>query len=1325
MKIKSFVLLLPVFFAFGLSAQTHFPAYPPSANYSAAKTDTDSFEELVAQWDAGLNEVKQQVNAGDKDFAAFTNFYQAHIDSGRAALIQQVISGKINPSNVASYMKVQKQNLSGLYANFNKIKNNYQAPKLAPSYTPPTCNAECTNMDFSDQNFTGWYGYYAVNNSSTTNYSIRGITGGYLGNVQRGAYCPITETYQVHLTSAANNDWFLSNYHGINMSQASPWGNGFSAMIGDSTNKGGIVAILSQEFQVTASTNSITYAYSILLENPNHAYYQQPFFSVTVFDQNGDTIKNCGEYAVYSGPGLAGFKAEYYPVRASDDTVYWRDWTEVNVPLIDYIGQCVTIQFEVSDCEPTGHFGYAYVDASCSEFSISASSPTGVICGKNGSITLDGPAGEKAYSWTGPAGGIIGSDTTQNINVDSLGKYTLIITPVTGALCKDTLVYTVKSRDTISASAAVTSLINCHGGTGAALAKEKNGFGPFTYAWAPLGGSGATGTGLTAGAYTVTIQDTNACPATAVVTLTQPTLIVPVTSFTQATCGNNNGTASVTVTGGYSPYTYAWNPSAQTTATASNLSAGTYTITVTDKNHCSVTAAVTVTQPSVVTAAITAITAVSCFGGSNGAATVTASNGVSPYTYNWVPTGGSNATATGLTAAIYTVTVKDSNGCKATVTANISQPALLTATAGSINAIPCFGEKGSATVTPAGGTSPYTYLWAPSAQTSPTGTGLTVGIYSIAVSDKNGCTTSVTVNMTQPAVLAVTGTFTQASCNLPNGTATANATGGTLPYTYAWDPSRETTMTATGLSIGTYSVGVTDKNGCTASTTVTVTQPSLVTARVTSITNVSCFNGDNGTATATPSGGTSPYTYLWTPSANTDATATSLFAVSYTVKVTDANGCTTTANTSLSEPAQLTITINEPRIICKDSTGNLLAIVGGGMQPYTYAWSAGIASTTSTASVTPSATRDYSVTITDANGCTATSQIILQYGPAIAVTIGGQTSICKGDSTTLCVLSAGGTGGNSYMWSPVGYTTPCITAAPAVSGLYTVLVTDNCGATATAGTTIYSTPSPQINFGSDFVQGCVPFCIKFINATTISRGIIQQYIWAFGNGDTVRTANPVYCYPKSGNYDVSLTAVSDSGCSSTLSKVDMIQIYDAPRAAFTYSPPSTTILSPTIYFADKSTAENGGIVYWWWGFGDGKDSAGTNVGSAVHTYGDTGTYCPTLIVMDNHGCTDTATNCLVIGPAFKLYIPSAFTPNQDGLNETFQPVGQYIKSFDMYIFDRWGMEIYHTTDINAGWNGAVHGTGAICQEDTYVYKVTVTSSDGTQHSYVGNVTLLK
>ena len=299
--------------------------------------------------------------------------------------------------------------------------------------------------------------------------------------------------------------------------------------------------------------------------------------------------------------------------------------------------------------------------------------------------------------------------------------------------------------------------------------------------------------------------------------------------------------------------------------------------------------------------------------------------------------------------------------------------------------------------------------------------------------------------------------------------------------------------------------------------------------------------------------------------------------------------------------------------------------------------------------------------------------------------------------------------------------TPCITITPTVTTTYTFTVTDNCGAVATSTITVNINPYPNIQLSADIYNGCAPLCIQFRNGATVQGGT-AQYVWTFGTGDTAQEANPIYCYKKNGTFDVTLTATSDSGCSATLKKSGAISVYSRPVAAFAYSPSTLSSINPLVQFTNQSTDING-IQAQWWNFGDGSEIS-TEM-SPSHTYQDTGSYCPSLVVMNEHGCTDTTTNCLVINPAYTLYIPSAFSPNGDGVNDVFQPVGKYIKSFEMYIFDRWGMQLYHTTDITKGWKGTVGGGSNVQQEDTYIYKINVTDAMGVSHSYVGNVSIIK
>ncbi len=320
--------------------------------------------------------------------------------------------------------------------------------------------------------------------------------------------------------------------------------------------------------------------------------------------------------------------------------------------------------------------------------------------------------------------------------------------------------------------------------------------------------------------------------------------------------------------------------------------AGTYEVTVTDANGCTATAEVTVTQPAPIELSVNVDANVSCNGGTDGAATVNAAGGTAPYSYSWT-NGATTANFTGSAAGRYTVIVTDANGCTASASVTINQPAALSAAAFVENNASCSGKSdGSASVVGVGGTSPYTYLWS-DGTTSDMLTSITAGSYAVTVTDANGCSASSELVITEPVVLTATAMIeANVSCNGgSDGAATVSLSGGTMPYTYAWS-NDATTATATGLAAGAYTVTVTDKNACSAMVEVTVTEPTALAAELVATPDYGLFDG---TAAITVTGGTSDYSYAWNSDpVQTTAIATALPAGLYTVTVTDANACVLT-----------------------------------------------------------------------------------------------------------------------------------------------------------------------------------------------------------------------------------------------------------------------------------------------------------------------------------------------------------------------------------------------------------------------------------------------
>lgn len=442
------------------------------------------------------------------------------------------------------------------------------------------------------------------------------------------------------------------------------------------------------------------------------------------------------------------------------------------------------------------------------------------------------------------------------------------------------------------------------------------------------------------------------------------------TTATNVTCnGASTGAISLTITGGNTPYTYSWSNGGGASS-ATGLTAGTYTVTVMDAAGCgTLNYSFTISEPTAVVASIGSTTNVVCNGGNSGSATAIAAGGTGAYTYAW-SNGSTTALNTGLVAGTYTVTVTDASGCTDTEFVTITEPSALIASIGSSTNVLCNGgTNGSATATASGGTATYTFLWSNGAN-SATASGLLAGTYSVTVTDANGCTDTDVVTITEPTVLVVNiASSNNVSCNGSNdGSATAAGAGGLAPYSFLWS-NGVSTATTTSLTAGSYTITITDANGCVDTELVTITEPTMLVASISGNTNVSCSGGANGSLTALATGGTIAYSYLWSNGATT-ATVSGLLAGTYTVTITDANGCTDTQNETITEPTLLVLTTAGINVTCNGGLdGSINLIVSGATAPYTYIWSNGAI----TEDLNSIAAGTYTVTVTDANGCSDNS----------------------------------------------------------------------------------------------------------------------------------------------------------------------------------------------------------------------------------------------------------------------------------------------------------------------------------------------------------------
>ena len=507
---------------------------------------------------------------------------------------------------------------------------------------------------------------------------------------------------------------------------------------------------------------------------------------------------------------------------------------------------------------------------------------------------------------------------------------------------------------------------------------------------------------------------------------------IPVTvvlnASTNITCnGVNNGIINITVSGGLAPFTFSWTMDENIGFSSSvedptNLAPGTYHLLVTDANGSTVSLpAVIITEPELLTARVIG-TNVSCFGGSNGSATVTATGGTAPFTYLWSNAATTNSISS-LTAGNYTVTVTDAHGCLSISNYTVTQPALLTVTMSGVVAT-C---NGSATATPAGGTAPYSYLW---------NNGLTTqtinvphGTYSVIVTDANNCTVPGAITITGDSHLNPTVQLVHVTCfGLSNGSVTITGAGGVAPHTYNLNGSAfQNNNLFPGLTAGNYLVGVKDANGCADFVTKTINQPDLLTVATDKIV-ATCPGTNKGSIKITASGGNGGNTYSWTGPAgysSTNQDINNLAPGDYTVTVTDSKGCIASLTVSVSEWPAITISEVITQVACRGgATGAInITVSGGSGSGFTYKWTGSNGMNMTTEDVSGLAVGTYTIKVTDnLSNCSVTkSYAITQPDTNLALNT-ARTNVNGCLSLgTITATASGGTPGYQYSIDGTNY----------------------------------------------------------------------------------------------------------------------------------------------------------------------------------------------------------------------------------------------------------------------------------------------------------------
>ncbi|MFK8101045.1 MAG: proprotein convertase P-domain-containing protein, partial [Saprospiraceae bacterium] len=598
---------------------------------------------------------------------------------------------------------------------------------------------------------------------------------------------------------------------------------------------------------------------------------------------------------------------------------------------------------------------------------------------------------------------------------------------------------------------------NCLAGNdGTATVIPSGGVGPYTYLWDDTANqTTAIATGLTANTYSVTVTDSKLCVLSTTVTVGEPTGMSLTGSTMPTSCADAlDGTASIIVMGGSMPYNYLWDdPMAQTNSTATGLGSGAVSVTITDDGGCTRDTSFIIISPTPISLVMDS-TAALCFNTDDGFASVAASGGNSNYTYLWNdPAAQTTSTASNLLPGEYCVTVTDITGCTATDCVMVDAPTALVIDATNQTPVSCNGgADGMAQVTVSGGNGGFTYLWNdPLAQFSNPAINLTAGMYEVTISDQNSCAIVTQIEVLEPDPLTTTSAFTNVTCFGGNdGTAVVTPTGGNTPYTYTWSNATNDSL-AINLAQGNYTVTITDATVCSIEASFTINQPATGVTAVANQSFVGCNTANQGEATAVGSGGTGTnYTYLWSD-AQTTATAVGLGIGNFTVTVSDENACTATATVSITEEAPIVIeTAVVPPSCFGDADGqigitDIMGGVGAGdVDNYTYQWNTVPTQSTPYVDGLAGGTT-YTVTVTDAKGCSVVADRFLAAPAKIQLTSASQDVSCFGlsDGEAAIVDAQGSHNVYTYQWDSNAGNQMLATAMDLTAGTYSVTVTDS------------------------------------------------------------------------------------------------------------------------------------------------------------------------------------------------------------------------------------------------------------------------------------------
>lgn len=906
--------------------------------------------------------------------------------------------------------------------------------------------------------------------------------------------------------------------------------------------------------------------------------------------------------------------------------------------------------------------------------------------------------------------------------------------------------YIIPENDPLGDSLIYSDVL-CYGtSTGSILAIGTGGSPPYTYLWEDeIGVQLSTIDSLTdigVGIYYLTITDANDCELVDSVFLinTNPQIILS-EDINHVFCfGDSTGSATINVFGGTPPYQYTWLPNIGNTQTITQLTAGTYYLTVTDDIACSeYDTIVIINQNPPISITTQQLEHVTCFDGVNGLIDIEVSGGVAPYHYYWT-NGSITQDINNVSAGTYSVTVSDDNACLEISSWDILEPDEIVITSNLSQNISCHGgNNGAIDISVVGGTGGYTYLWetlngSGIIQGQQNQTGLIAGQYNLTITDDNNCVKTESWVLTEPdALQIVTEVQQDVKCFGGNdGTINVSISGGTNPFSYHWQTSNgsgilQNAQNQNTLTIGTYQLTVTDGNNCQDSSSWTIYQPEPLDI-ISIIKHLDCNGDSDGEISVEGTGGIAPYLYTWSAngggiSSTGSQTINNLYADSYYLTLTDDNMCTIVKELVVSEPNALAIAVISDYKVCQGDSVDIEMSATGGLTPYTYYWNGQLSSD----EITVYADSDTTLIATaiDINGCHSNVESVnVSLWPSVELfLLEDSIEVCEGGEITINTALMGGVEPYIYtdllgtiLTTPINYT-------PDQTGVYTILVQDACQTKSSASVFVDVNHLPNISISVNDNKGCEPLELKFINNNP---EVGVNYIWNFGdNTPNSGIQNPIHTYQESGVYSVNLTAISENHCISEASLATSIYVRPTPTAQFSFLPLRPSSINSMVEF--KNISE--GASSYFWSFGDGSLSEDEN---PIHRYKETGYFDVQLTAISNFGCIDTLVQVIDVRELCTFYAPTAFSPDNDYKNDYFYISGTGIEEEDflLIVYNRWGEVIWQTNIFDKdskeseGWNG-IAKKHKIVENGVYKWLASYKDVNGKKHEKTGRIVLIR